>query len=230
MTPKKQLFFTALFLLASTPQNKAQAATFIAGLQGGYGHGHAETTSAYEGQTDHPVPAKRRSGVHGPLGGLFLGTDFEIGEKCILGLEANGFLSSIKDTEIITNTSTPNSTTDIINQKLKSSLDVLLKLAYRLDPIALYFKVGPSYGWWHFKSTLSDIPIKYAKKKGLFGVKFAFGVEGDIVKNLAWGIEYNHTFLQSHTFQRPFDATNATPHRVKPNYGAILVRVMYKFR
>ncbi len=95
---------------------------------------------------------------------------------------------------------------------------------------ALAEKAGPCYRRWHFKSTLSDIPIKYSKTKGLFGMKVAFGVEGDIAKNMALGVEYNHTFLQPYTFQRPFDAANTTPHRVKPNYGAVLVRIMYKIK
>jgi hypothetical protein len=90
--------------------------------------------------------------------------------------------------------------------------------------------VGPSYGRWQFQSAAGAVPLDYSKTKGLWGAKVAFGVEGDIVNNLAWGIEYNHTFLQSYTFQRPFDPTNATPHKVKPNYGAVLVRLMYKFK
>jgi len=230
MTRKQVLFFSSLFFLANASQNTAQGATFIAGLQGGYGHGHADTTSDYESQTGHTVPAERNLGVRGPFAGLFIGCDFNIKNAFFMGVEINGFLASLKASETVTNTSIPNSTTDIIKQKLKSSIDALLKLGCQLDSIALYLKVGPSYGRWRFKSTLSDIPIKYSKTKGLFGVKVAFGIEGNIVKNLIWGVEYNHTFLQSYTFQRPFDATNVTPHRVKPNYGAVLVRLMYKFK
>lgn len=230
MQTKKTLLFSSFFLLAESLQTTAYGATFIAGLQGGYGHGNTATTSDYESHTGHTVPAERNSGVYGPFTGLFAGCEFDIKNAFFMGVEVNGLLSSLKGSETVTNTSVPDSTTDRIEQKLKSSVDVLLKLGYRLDSIAMYFKAGPSYGRWHFKSTLSDIPLKYSKTKGLFGMKVAFGLEGDIVKNVAWGMEYNHTFLQPYTFQRPFDAENATPHRVKPNYGAVLVRIMYKLK
>lgn len=230
MTLKKQLFFATFFLLATLPHNTVHGVTFITGLQGGYGHGHADTTSDYQSHNFNPTPTQRNTGVHGPIGGLFLGTDFEIGERFLLGLEVNAFLASIKAKETFTTSTNPAATTDTIKQKLKSSLDLLLKIACQLDPVSLYFKVGPSYGRWQFQSTAGGVPLNYSKTKGFWGAKIALGIEGDIAKNFAWGVEYNHTFLQSYTFQRSFNATNATPHKIKPNYGAVLVRVMYKFK
>ena len=181
MLTKKLLLFTAFFLLAIASHSTVQGATFTTGLQGGYGHGHSETTSDYKSHNFNPTPVERNSGAHGLLGGLFFGADFKIWEKCIIGLEANGFLSSMKAKENFATSTNPAATTDTIKQKLKSSLDLLLKLAYQLDPIALYFKAGPSYGRWQFQSAAGAVPLDYSKTKGLWGAKVAFGVEGDMV-------------------------------------------------
>lgn len=95
-----------------------------------------------------------------------------------------------------------------------------------------YCKLGIAFGRWDFKSHLNTLPaINYSKKRTLPGFKFALGVEGDIINNLAWGVEYNHTFFKSHTLHRPSDVQNEEiPHKIKPNYGALLLRVMYKFK
>ncbi len=200
MTLKNILLLSGLLLLTNALHNKAHSAIFITGLQGGYGHGHAKTASDYSSHNLHPVPQKHYSGVHGPLAGLFLGLEFEISKNLVFGLETNATLSSIKNTETVTtSTDQPDTTTDTIKQKLKSSLDLLLKIAYQLDPVSLYFKVGPSYGRWQFQSTAGGVPLNYSKTKGFWGAKIALGVEGDISKNFAWGVEYSHTFLQSYT-------------------------------
>gem|GEM_PF-4618189 len=229
MIPKTTAFFSIITALLTVLHQNAHA-TFTAGIQAGYGHGHAHTVSNYNNLTISPIPQESNFGFHGALGGLFLGYDLTMGQNFILGLETNAALSGIKGTETRTTATVAPQQTDTIRQKLNSSFDVLLRTGYQSNSLMGYCKLGVAFGLWEFKSSINTLPIDFQKKRTLPGLKLAVGFEGNIVKNLAWGIEYNYTFFKSHTIHRPDEDNEDLPHRVKPNYGAVLVRIMYKFK
>ena len=217
------LVFVMVFMCGAPHESHASMAL---GLQGGYAHGQARSTADYESMVGHANIQKGNFGFNGALGGVFLGYDFSMNEKVLLGVEGNFFFSSIqgKATQMIAA-----GVNDTISQKLKSSFDLLVKLGYRLNPLVTYVKFGPCYGRWAFKSTMSDATPDFSKTKNVLGIKFALGIEGKLNEKIGWGLEYNHSFFKTQTVKRVFDPTDApTPHKIRPNYGALLVRVMYK--